>query len=173
MEACECRLHSRGGEYYDPGPCLCYWQVGDLEGDLSYQDLEEFSKIYQILVCFDRKPIEVQLKNSSCHLSVFHFQISLGHASSHSTPSSIDVDSQHECRCCHSCHLIPCPICWPLEWEPIFSNPSPSSQTLTRRFEREPIVPHQEKPHLLIYSYKLKYVRVCKKSAVISCKYVA
>jgi len=29
---------------------------------------------------------------------------------------------------------------------------------------------HQEKPQLLIYSYKLKYVRVCEKSADISCE---
>ena len=29
---------------------------------------------------------------------------------------------------------------------------------------------HQEKPHLLIYSYELEYVRVCERSANISCK---
>lgn len=29
---------------------------------------------------------------------------------------------------------------------------------------------YQGKPHLLIYSYKLKHVRVCKKSAVINCE---
>ena len=29
---------------------------------------------------------------------------------------------------------------------------------------------HQEKPQLLIYSYKLKYVRVCEKSGDINCE---